>query len=191
MCKRLKMFFIKRDLEKYIDKNIDVCPSANCIAGKIVIDESELKDSAAKNDNPLKTVGVSKKIDGISKTDGLNSVVGEKTKPFSKVLLDLIDQKGLSDVECYKRANIDRKLFSKIRSNAEYKPSKNTVFAFAVALKLNTDECRSLLESAGFSLSHSFVTDIIVEYFLLHNNFDIDLINIALYDYKQAPLTNF
>lgn len=115
----------------------------------------------------------------------------QQTKSFSSTLLDFIDNKKISDVDCYKRANIDRKLFSKIRSNNDYKPSKNTVLAFAISLKLNFYETQSLLKSAGFSLSHSFLTDIIVEYFIEKKNFDINLVNIALEEYNEKPLGSF
>ena len=122
--------------------------------------------------------------------DGLD-ILKEKTKTFSETLINFIDNKNMTDVECYKRANIDRKLFSKIRSNKDYKPSKNTVFAFSIALKLNLQETNSLLISAGYSLSHSFLTDIIVEYFIKKSKFDIDLVNIALDDYNEKPLGSF
>ena len=122
--------------------------------------------------------------------DNLN-ILNEQEKPFSTTLLNLIDKKGITDVECYKRANIDRKLFSKIRSNIDYKPSKNTVLALVVALKLNYSEADTLLCSAGYSLSKSFITDIIIMYFIKRKNYDINLINIALDDYNQAPLGSF
>ena len=115
-------------------------------------------------------------------------VLEVKTDSFSTTLFKMIDAKQMTDVECYKRANVDRKLFSKIRSNDDYKPSKNTVFAFAIALKLDINETVTLLKSAGYSLSHSFVTDIIVEYFISKKKYDINLVNIALDDYKQPPL---
>ena len=114
-----------------------------------------------------------------------------QTKSFSKTLLDFIDEKNMSDVDCYKRANIDRKLFSKIRSNEDYKPSKNTVLAFSIALKLNVDESNILLESAGYTLSQSFISDIVVRYFIEKKKYDINLVNIALTEYNQQPLTNF
>lgn len=117
-------------------------------------------------------------------------ILKTQTKSFSKTLLDFIDDKHMSDVDCYKRANIDRKLFSKIRSNQEYKPSKNTVLAFAIALKLDVDETNVLLESAGYTLSQSFISDIVVRYFIEKNKYDIHLVNIALTDYKQQPLSN-
>lgn len=118
-------------------------------------------------------------------------ILKAQTKSFSQTLLDFIDEKNMSDVNCYKRANIDRKLFSKIRSNEDYKPSKNTVLAFAIALKLNLDETNVLLESAGYILSQSFISDIVVKYFIEKKKYDINLVNIALNEYKQQPLTNF
>lgn len=118
-------------------------------------------------------------------------VLKAQAKPFSTTLLNFIDKKNMTDVECYKRANIDRKLFSKIRSNEDYKPSKNTVLAFAIALRLTLQETNVLLVSAGYSLSPSFITDIIVEYFIERKKYDINLINIALDEYKQQPLGSF
>ena len=125
------------------------------------------------------------------KTEDKLGILEHQTKPFATTLLNLIDKKNMTDVDCYKRANIDRKLFSKIRSNENYKPSKNTVFAFAIALRLNIDETEDLLVSAGYSLSHSFITDIVVEYFIEKKKYDINLVNIALDEYKQQPLGSF
>jgi hypothetical protein len=107
---------------------------------------------------------------------------------FQEKLLTLIDDKGYSDTQVYKRANIDRKLFSKIRCNPDYKPSKTTALALSIALELNLDETKDLLGRAGLALSPSSKSDLIVQYCIMNEIYDIYDINVLLFDYDQQLL---
>lgn len=118
----------------------------------------------------------------------LDDVVRNLSDTWSECLLRMITEKGYSDTEVYKRANVDRKLFSKIRSNANYQPKKSTALAFALALRLNLDETKDFLGRAGYALSNSSKTDLIVSYFIEQGVYDIMTINVALFDHKEPLL---
>ena len=125
----------------------------------------------------VESIQETKATDTISLTLPVNrnieSLMGQMDETFSQRLLRLIDEREMTDSEAYNKAYVDRRHFSKIRKDVNYTPNKKTVLAFAIALELSIDEAKDLLNSAGFALSRSSKTDIIVAYFLQNKIYDM------------------
>ncbi|MEN1761710.1 XRE family transcriptional regulator [Anoxynatronum sibiricum] len=111
-----------------------------------------------------------------------------KRPSFRETLFDMIDKKGMKDADIYRRAGIDRRLFSKIRSDETYQTSKRTIFSLIIAMRLTENEAENLLESAGFSFSMSHNFDLIILFFVRKAIYDIDLVNYALLEHQLQPL---
>ncbi|MBQ8995817.1 MAG: macro domain-containing protein, partial [Oscillospiraceae bacterium] len=124
-----------------------------------------------------------------SKKDGLEEIMRSRSETFQQRLFQLIDEKGYKDVDVYRRAGVDRKLFSKIRSNVDYTPKKRTVLAFAIALRLNMDETTDLLSRAGYAFSPSSKSDLIVQFCIHREIYDIFEVDAILFNYHQQSLT--
>lgn len=125
----------------------------------------------------------------IPAAEDLAGIINAKDESFSEMLIRLIDERGMTDAQCYKKANIDRKLFSKIKNDKQYRPSKQTALSFAIALELPLYQTKEMLMKAGYALSHSVIFDIIVEYFINMGNYNIFDINEALFSFDQPVLS--
>lgn len=120
--------------------------------------------------------------------ESLEEALGQLDEPFSGMLMRLIDQRGLKDAEVYKRANLSRQHFSKIRSSERYRPGKPTVLALALALELNMEETEALLKCAGFALSNSNKFDVIIQFFIMNRRYNVLTINEVLFQHDQPLL---
>lgn len=119
----------------------------------------------------------------------LDKVLEKKEESFSEMLLRIIDEKHLKDSDVYKRANIDRRLFSKLRSDKDYFPGKKTAISFCLALQLDVDEAKKLLATAGYTLSASSRFDLIIMYLIERGEYNIHFVNLVLDDYGEGTLS--
>lgn len=138
---------------------------------------------------PNSTVKASDFFKEEEKRQDLDKILAKKEESFSEMLLRLIDEKGLKDSYVYKRANIDRRLFSKIRGDEDYVPSKKTAISFCLALQLDIEEAKKLLATAGYTLSASSRFDLIIMYLIENREYSIHFANIVLDDYGEGTLS--
>lgn len=177
-------------VKAYIDENF--VEEIRC--KKYLLDEQcldfRVAESACEFDC-LKTTSsrsYSRPYSASNKLSQFEDIIKNLESSFAEALFARIDEKGLTDPQVYKRANLDRKLFSKIRKNKNYKPSKTTALALAIALELNLDETKDFIGKAGYALTHSSKLDVIVEYFIINGEYDIFKINEVLFAFEQPLL---
>ena len=167
---------LKQQIQTFIDENIEIKPS--------------LFDSLLKKVFSSGKIGQDILQDALDSShhSKLNQLLNTKKPTFSETLINFIDERGLKDSDVYNKAGISRQLFSKIRIHPNYKPTKPTVLLFALAMELDLDDTQELLESAGFSLSHSSRQDLIIEFLITKGIHDIFTVNDVLYEFKEPTL---
>ena len=179
----IDLHFVDADYDSKIKPNIShKVQMAESIAAVEICYEESVKECAFAPvpEMPLADKKVAER--------SLDDVLSRLEETFSQSLLRMIDEKGFKDSDVYKKANIDRRVFSKIRANKNYKPSKNTALAFAIALELSLDDTKDFLMKAGFALSKSNKLDVIVEYFITNRNYNVFEVNGALFAFEQSLL---
>ena len=189
------------DVQKYIDENYedfeaeeDTEPEEAVEVINAAREAMPMRDAAPSAAHPREAMpaGFARSKEAMyaepANYSGSAPAAFELDEGFSELLFQLIDERGWKDADCYKKANVSKQVFSNIRSNPQYLPSKTTVLALAIALELDLDETKKLLERAGYAISHSSLADVIVEYFILNRIYDLYLINETLFQYDQPLL---
>jgi len=179
---------IKDDIRKRRRLNNIDFEISSCCCESAPMPPSEMFD---EDDLAVQRMTLGAKPGNAGKNSSLNNILSNLEDSFNKLLFKFIHQKNMTNAEVYKNANLDRRLFSKIISNEDYTPGKNTIFALAISLKLNLDETETLLRSAGFAISHSSKADLIIEYYITHQDsgdYNIDELNFLLFKHKQTQL---
>ena len=187
---------LREDLRNYIDDYYD----------RIVIEEPEVRllcrqtyprsqdasvfssPSMGRSYNTSVPQSVAKEKKSKAELEELGVVLQQMDTGFSETLLKLIDETGKKDSDIYKKANLSKQHFSKIRNNPEYRPTKPTALALAIALELDLERTKDLIGRAGYALTGSSKFDLIIRYFIEKHIFDVVQINLALYEYDQPLL---
>ena len=176
-----------KELEQYIEENW-TGEECGTVPSNSYEEKADLEDLSEDNADEEELIKGGDSDTGDISSVSLESLLKMVGDSFHEQLFELIRKSGMTDVEVYKRANIDRKLFSKIRKNPAYHPRKNTVLALAVALRLNIQQTEDLLARAEYALSPSSKSDVIIRYFIEREVYDIYVINIALHDHGLSIL---
>ncbi len=190
---RRRLERIRKDLNCYITSRLEgnecIHPSATFEDGVSCAQPIAHKMYSSAIKAPTGRLLAPKPLRKATESPKLDQLLAEKEQSFSALLLQIIDEKGLKDSDVYKRANIDRRLFSKIRGDEDYVPSKKTAISFCLALKLSTNEANKLLATAGYTLSASSRFDLIIMYLIENGEYNIQFANIVLNDYGEGTLS--
>ena len=174
-----------KDIDRYISLRQELKPLADKTARKI---NPKRKEYEGISPSFGFIVSANNQYTNAELPDDLEKRIKQREETFQQHLFRIIDRKGLDDVDVYKKAGVDRRLFSKIKSNVDYRPKKGTAIAFAIALGLNLDETKDLLGRAGYTISKSTLFDILIGYCIESGERDIIKVNMILDRFGQPLL---